>query len=139
MADAEFDFVDAYDKAPQTNWFHHCQQTAKPYVVIRRHHGTADVMWDYVTFPPRYDQILLEHEKQIEQDAISIFEEYAEDASAFRVTPTLISFTNMPIDCVEHAASDLYRLIESYVEDTPRPFVPTALDEPSLHEMAAAA
>jgi len=120
MSDNLFAFVQGYDKAPQSDWFRHCSQTAKPYVVIRRHAKSADVMWDYVTFPPRYDQILLRHEKQIEEEAISIFEEYATDSSGFRVTSTRIAFTDLPTDSAEPAAKDLYRLIESYV-GSPQP------------------
>jgi hypothetical protein len=115
MSETLFAVVQGYDKAPQSEWFRYCRQTAKPYVVIRPHANSADVMWDYVTLPPRYDQILMRHEKQIEDQAISIFEEYAADNSGFRVTSTRIAFTDLPTDTAELAATDLYRLIESYV------------------------
>jgi hypothetical protein len=78
-------------------------------------------MWDYVTLPPRYDQILLRHQKQIEEEAISIFEEYATDSSGFRVTTTRIAFTDLPSDSAELAAKDLYRLIESFVRSSEQP------------------
>jgi hypothetical protein len=78
-------------------------------------------MWDYVTLPPRYDQLLVRHEKQIEEQAISIFEEYAADHSGFRVTLTRIAFTDLPSDSAELAAKDLYRLIESYVRIPEQP------------------
>jgi hypothetical protein len=115
MSENMFVVVQGYDKAPQSEWFRHCSQTAKPYVVIRPHANSADVMWDYVTLPPRYDQILVRHEKKIEEEAICIFEEYATDRSGFRVTTTRIAFTDLPPDSAELAAQDLYRLIESYV------------------------
>ena len=121
MSDNLFAFVQGYDKAPQSDWFRHCSQTAKPYVVIRPHINSADVMWDYVTLPPRYDQLLVRHEKQIEEQAISIFEEYAADHSGFRVTLTRIAFTDLPTDSAELAAKDLYRLIESYVRTPEQP------------------
>lgn len=120
MSRSRFDLVDAYDTAPQSEWFRHCRKTAKPYVVIRRRGHCADVMWDYVTLPPRCDAILLQHEAQIREKAISIFEEYAENRSGLRVTPRLISFTDLPMDYVELAADDLYRLIESYVKASPQ-------------------
>jgi hypothetical protein len=121
MSENLFAFVQGYDKAPQSDWFRHCSQTAKPYVVIRHHARSADVMWDYVTLPPRYDQILLRHQKQIEEEAISIFEEYATDSSGFRVTTTRIAFTDLPSDSAELAAKDLYRLIESFVRSSEQP------------------
>jgi hypothetical protein len=121
MSENLFAFVQGYDKAPQSDWFRHCSQTAKPYVVIRHHASSADVMWDYVTFPPRYDRILLRHEKQIEEEAMSIFEEYATESSDFRVTTTRIAFTDLPPDSAELAAKDLYRLIESFVRSSKLP------------------
>jgi hypothetical protein len=126
MSENLFALVQGYDKAPQSDWFRHCSQTAKPYVVIRHHAHSADVMWDYVTFPPHYDQILLRHERQIEEEAISIFEEYATDSSGFRVTTTRIAFTDLPTDTAELAAKDLYRLIESYVGSPEQPALQSA-------------
>ncbi len=130
MPDNLFAFVQGYDKAPQSDWFRHCSQTAKPYVVIRPHINSADVMWDYVTLPPRYDQLLVRHEKQIEEQAISIFEEYAADHSGFRVTLTRIAFTDLPTDSAELAAKDLYRLIESYVRTPEQPTLQLDTDMP---------
>lgn len=120
MAPSRFDLVETYDTAPQSEWFRHCRKTAKPYVVIRRREHSADVMWDYVTLPPRCDALLLQHEARIREEAISIFEEYAEGRSSFRVTPTLIAFTDLPMAYVELAANDLYQLIESYVRAIPQ-------------------
>jgi hypothetical protein len=58
MTDAVYAIVHAYDQAPKSEWFRHCREAAKPFVVIRPQPDSADVLWDYVTLPPCCDRIL---------------------------------------------------------------------------------
>lgn len=113
MADAQFDLIEAYDTAPQSDWFHYCRETAKPYVVVRTGEKTADVMWDYVTLPPSYDKVLFEKENQIQEQAIAIFEKHATANSSVRAKSTVVFFDNLPIDKAKTAANELFALIES--------------------------
>ena len=113
MADAQFDLIETYDTAPQSDWFHYCQETAKPYVVVRTGENTADVMWDYVTLPPTYDHVLFEKGGQIQEQAIAIFERHASKDSSVRAKPTVVFFDNLPIEKAKLAANELYSLIES--------------------------
>jgi hypothetical protein len=113
MPDAQFDLVDTYDTAPQSDWFHYCRETAKPYVVVRTGEQTADVMWDYVTLPPRYDRVLFEKGKEIQEQAIAIFERHATSNSSVRAKPTVVFFDNLPIDRAKIAANELFSFIES--------------------------
>ncbi len=115
MTDSLYAFIQGYDQAPKSDWFRHCREAEKPFVVIRPQPDSADVLWDYVTLPPCCDRILAERLEEIEEQAISIFEEYATERSGYRVSPTLISFTGLPADTAELAATDLYRLIEGVV------------------------
>ena len=82
MADAQFDLIETYDTAPQSDWFHYCQETAKPYVVVRTGENTADVMWDYVTLPPAYDHVLFEKGGQIQEQAIAMLADAEEELRA---------------------------------------------------------
>ncbi len=113
MPDSMYAFIDRYDQAPKSEWFHRCRQAEKPYVVIRPQPDSADVLWDYVTLPPWCDRVLAEHLPELEKQAFAIFDEYATERSGFRVTPTLISFTGLPCETAELAAADLYHLIDS--------------------------
>jgi hypothetical protein len=113
MADAQFDLIETYDTAPQSDWFHYCRETAKPYVVVRTSEKTADVMWDYVTLPPRYDRVLFEKGRLIQEQAIAIFEKHATKDSSVRAKPTVVFFDNLPIDKAKLAANELYAMIES--------------------------
>jgi len=115
MTDSVYAFVQAYDQAPKSDWFRHCREAEKPFVVIRPQPDSADVLWDYVTLPPCCDHLLAERLAEIEEQAIAIFDEYATERSGMRVSPTLISFTGLPADTAELAAKDLYRLIEGVV------------------------
>lgn len=113
MPDAQFDLVEAYDKAPESDWFHYCRETCKPYVVVRTAEQTADVMWDYVTLPPSYDKVLFEKGPEMQEQAISIFEKHATKNSSVRAKPTVVFFDNLPIDKAKLAANELFALIES--------------------------
>ena len=113
MPDAQFDLVEAYDTAPQSDWFHYCRETAKPYVVVRTGEQTADVMWDYVTLPPAYDKVLFERGKEIQEQAIAIFERHATSSSSVRAKPTVVFFDNLPIDRAKRAANELFSFIDS--------------------------
>jgi hypothetical protein len=113
MPEAQFDLVEAYDTAPQSDWFHYCRDTAKPYVVVRTGEQTADVMWDYVTLPPAYDRVLFERGREIQEQAIAIFERHATDGSSVRAKPTVVFFDNLPIDRAKIAANELFAFIDS--------------------------
>lgn len=113
MADAQFDLIETYDTAPQSDWFHYCRETAKPYVVVRTSENTADVMWDYVTLPPCCDKVLFERGRQIRDQAIAIFEKHATQDSSVRAKPTVVFFDNLPIPKAKAAANELYAMIES--------------------------
>ena len=117
MADAQFDLVESYDTAPQSDWFHTCRDAGKPYVVVRTSEKTADVMWDYVTLPPSYDALLMKSERFLKAQAISIFQKHASATSSVRVKATMVFFDNLTIPKAKVAANELYELIESLVED----------------------
>ena len=117
MPDAQFDLVESYDTAPQSDWFHACCESGKPYVVVRTAERTADVMWDYVTLPPSYDQILRANATVLKEQAIAIFQKHASIESSVRAKPTLVFFDNLSISKAKLAANELYELIESLVED----------------------
>ena len=117
MPDAQFDLVENYDTAPQSDWFHACREARKPYVVVRTSEKTADVMWDYVTLPPTYDQILMANDRLIKEQAIAIFQKYATIHSSVRAKATVVFFDNLSIAKAKQAANELYALIESVVEN----------------------
>lgn len=117
MPDAQFDLVESYDTAPQSDWFHACCESGKPYVVVRTGERTADVMWDYVTLPPSYDRILRTNATVIKEQAITIFQKHASIESSVRAKPTLVFFDNLSISKAKLAANELYELIESLVEN----------------------
>ena len=117
MPDAQFDLVESYDTAPQSDWFHTCRESGKPYVTVRTSEQTADVMWDYVTLPPSYDSVLLANEGLLREQAIAIFQRYASDKSSIRAKATTVFFDNLPIPDAKLAANELYTLIESLVEN----------------------
>jgi len=116
MPDARFDLVDSYDTAPQSDWFHTCRATKKPYVVVRTGERTADVMWDYVTLPPSCDAILMANEKFLKEQAIAIFEKHASTESSVRAKATVVFFDKLSIPQAKAAANELYALIEALVE-----------------------
>lgn len=120
MPDAQFDLVESYDTAPQSDWFHACRETGKPYVVVRTSERTADVMWDYVTLPPVCDDILVAKEGLLKEQAIAIFQKHASVDSSVRVKATIVFFDNLPIPEAKLAANELYALIESLVESQAR-------------------
>jgi len=117
MPDAQFDLVENYDTAPQSDWFHACREARKPYVVVRTGEKTADVMWDYVTLPPSYDRILMANQKVLKEQVIAIFQKHASLESSVRAKPTVVFFDNLTITKAKCAANDLYTLIESLVEN----------------------
>jgi len=117
MPDAQFDLVESYDTAPQSDWFHTCREAGKPYVVVRTSERTADVMWDYVTLPPRCDDILMANERLLKDQAIAIFEKHASIESSVRAKATMVFFDNLSIPKAKSAANELYTLIESLVEN----------------------
>jgi len=117
MPDAQFDLVESYDTAPQSDWFHACRESKKPYVTVRTGEQTADVMWDYVTLPPSCDSILLANEGLLREQAIAIFEKHASVKSSVRAKATSVFFDNLPIPEAKLAANELYTLIESLVEN----------------------
>jgi hypothetical protein len=117
MPDAQFDLVESYDTAPQSDWFHACREARKPYVVVRTSENTADVMWDYVTLPPSYDKVLMDNEKLLKEQAIAIFQKHASIESSVRAKATIVFFDNLTISKAKLAANELYALIESVVEN----------------------
>jgi hypothetical protein len=117
MPDAQFDLVESYDTAPQSDWFHYCREAGKPYVVVRTGEKLADVMWDYVTLPPSYDKILMANKTLIKEQAIAIFQKHASIHSSVRAKATVVFFDNLSITGAKHAANELYGLIESLVEN----------------------
>ena len=117
MPDAQFDLVESYDTVPQSDWFHACCESRKPYVVVRTGERTADVMWDYVTLPPSYDQTLRANATVLREQAIVIFQKHASIESSVRAKPTLVFFDNLSISRAKLAANELYELIESVVEN----------------------
>lgn len=117
MPDAQFDLVESYDTAPQSDWFHACRESRKPYVVVRTGEKTADVMWDYVTLPPSYDGVLIANEKLLKEQAIAIFQKHATIESSVRAKATMVFFDNLSISKAKLAANELYKLIESLVEN----------------------
>lgn len=117
MPDAQFDLVESYDTAPQSDWFHACRDTRKPYVVVRTAEKTADVMWDYVTLPAIYDNILMANAKVLKEQAVAIFQKHASPESSVRAKPTVVFFHNLTISKAKLAANELYTLVESLVEN----------------------
>ena len=117
MPDAQFDLVENYDTAPQSDWFHACREAKKPYVVVRTGEKNADVMWDYVTLPPVYDNILMANKELIKEQVIAIFQKHASLESSVRAKPTIVFFDNLTITKAKSAANELYALIESLVEN----------------------
>ena len=117
MPDAQFDLVENYDSAPESDWFHTCREAGKPYVVVRTGEKMADVMWDYVTLPPSCDNILMANEKLLREQVIAIFEKHASVDSSVRAKATMVFFHNLIIPKAKNAANELYSLIESLVEN----------------------
>jgi hypothetical protein len=117
MPDAQFDLVESYDTAPQSDWFHACREAEKPYVVVRTSEKTADVMWDYVTLPPSYDPILMANQNLLKEQVIAIFQKHASIESSVRAKATVVFFDNLKISKAKLAANELYTLIESLVEN----------------------
>jgi hypothetical protein len=117
MAEAQFDLVENYDTAPESDWFHSCRESGKPYVVVRTSEKTADVMWDYVTLPPGCDGILMANERLIKEQAIAIFQKHASVESSVRAKARIVFFDNLSIPKAKLAANELYDLIESIVEN----------------------
>jgi hypothetical protein len=117
MPDAQFDLVESYETAPQSDWFHACREAKKPYVVVRTGEKTADVMWDYVTLPPTYDNILMANRKLLKEQVIAIFQKHASLESSVRAKPTIVFFDNLTITKAKCAANELYSLIESLVDN----------------------
>jgi hypothetical protein len=117
MPDAQFDLVENYDSAPQSDWFHTCREAGKPYVVVRTGEKMADVMWDYVTLPPSCDSILMANARLLKEQVIAIFEKHASVDSSVRAKATMVFFDNLTIPKAKLAANELYALIESLVEN----------------------
>lgn len=117
MPDAQFDLVENYDTAPQSDWFHACRAAKKPYVVVRTGEKNADVMWDYVTLPPSCDDILIANKQLLKEQVIAIFQRHASLGSSVRAKPTIVFFDNLTITKAKSAANELYALIESLVEN----------------------
>lgn len=113
--EAQFDLVESYDQAPQSDWFLYCRETSRPYVVVRTGETTADVMWDYVTLPPCCDKVLLENREALRERAIAIFQRYGGSSSSVRTKTTMVFFDNLPIESARLAANELYALIDSFV------------------------
>lgn len=133
MPDAQFDLVESYDTAPQSDWFHTCRETRKPYVVVRTSERTADVMWDYVTLPPAYDNILMANESVLKEQAIAIFQKHASVESSVRAKATVVFFDNLSIPKAKLAANELYALIEALIES------PAQLNEADTRQAAGLA
>jgi len=117
MPDAQFDLVENYDSAPESDWFHACREAGKPYVVVRTGEMMADVMWDYVTLPPSCDDILMANARLLREQAIAIFEKHASVESSVRAKATMVFFHNLTIPKAKRAANELYGLIESLVDN----------------------
>ena len=115
MSDAPFDLVDAKDSFMDTDWFHSCQKSQTPYVVVRSGDTTADVLWDFVTLPPSCDARLRASFPKLEREARAIFDRFAVADSYARIKPTLICFDHLPFDQAKRAAAELYGLIASYL------------------------
>ena len=115
MSDAPFDLVDTKDNFTDTDWFHVCQKTQTPYVVVRSGDTTADVLWDFVTLPPSCDIKLHDDFPMLERQARAIFARFAVADSYLRIKPTMIGFDHLPVDDAKQAAAELYRLIASYL------------------------
>lgn len=114
--EAQVDLIESYDAAPQSDWFLYCRETRRPYVAVRTAETTADVMWDYVTLPPCCDRILFEKSSMLREQAVAIFERHAAHFSSVRTKPTMVFFNNLPIERARIAANELYRLIDSLVD-----------------------
>lgn len=134
MPDPAFDLVAAQDRFLDSDWFHHCRETSKPFVVVRSGELAADVFWDYITLPPRCDELLNRALPDLEREARAIFERYAVPSSFLRVKPTMIAFDHLPFEHAKHAATELYRLIASYLERSSQEQARTA---PADHPGAA--
>ena len=132
MSDAPFDLVDAKDSFTDTDWFHSCQKSQIPYVVVRSGDATADVLWDFVTLPPSCDARLRAQFPALEREARAIFDRFAIADSYARIKPTLICFDHLPFDAAKRAAEALYALIASYL-----PRGPQITREPSVFPSAA--
>jgi len=137
MADAQFDLVESYDAGPQSDWFHSCRESGKPYVVVRTGESTADVMWDYVTLPTRCDKILMENETLLREQAIAIFEKHSSIESSVRAKATTVFFDNLSIPKAKLAANELYGLIESLVENPAQSTDASPRQTASLAEISA--
>lgn len=118
MSEALFDLVDAKDTFSDSDWFHRCRETQRPYVVVRTGEVSADVLWDYVTLPPQCDEIVQRHFLEIRRCAHAIFDRFAIPESYIRIKPTLICFDHLPFDHAKRAAAELYRLIATYLPKT---------------------
>lgn len=119
MPHAPFDLVDARDTFADSEWFHTCRQAQAPYVVVRSGETSADVLWDYVTLPPCCDAALRGNFTVLENRARAIFDRFAIPESHLRVKPTLICFDRLPFDHAKRAATELHRLISSFLPGSP--------------------
>lgn len=85
-------------------------------MVVRTGENTADVMWDYVTLPPRCDKVLFAHQGEIRDHAMAIYARHATKGSGVRAKPTVVFFDNLTIEGAKSAANELYAVIESLLQ-----------------------
>lgn len=95
-------------------WFAHCQETDKPYVVVRFRTKLADVAWDYITFPSAWDEVLSEHKDEVVTRVIDVFKKHASKRSKYTVSCFVADFKELEIASAKKAATELHDLIKEY-------------------------
>lgn len=109
-----------YDVEKFNVWFRECRKKQKPYITVTHRTKFSDVHWDYISYDKVADRVLSENSEAITQKALIIFHQVASDQSSYSINCNVITFTNIPIEKAELAATYLFDLIESIITTPPR-------------------
>ncbi len=119
MEDRKFIVCKHGDHSAENKFYHECRTRRVPHVVVSRRAKYATVSWDHLSLPSDQDKKLQADSRQIGIELQAVFDRGCGPKSRFKISGLLGNFDNFDHAAAETAASEIYDILVSHLDDQP--------------------
>ena len=103
------------DIEKKNQWKADCEKRNVPYVVVNLRGSTAEMEWDYISYPMGFEKIFEEVESCLKNECKKIYEKYSNKGSTFSISASVVNFSGLSIQDAKVAAEEVFDLIEKLI------------------------
>ena len=103
------------DIAKKNQWLVDCRQKNMPYVVVNLRGKTAEVEWDYISYPMGAEKQFEQKESCLRAECQKIYDKYSTKGSTFSISASVVNFSGFSIQDAKVAAEEIFDLVEKLI------------------------